>query len=104
MPIFQLIEGDLFCDGGDGVKATGHLEGQEILVVHSGSLARGSHGTSDLVRMKVVVDDGKWFRFVRDFPFPSPAAAAKVIRGHTVPGWTAWKNASGQTLSDLMKH
>ncbi|MCH8342438.1 MAG: DUF4357 domain-containing protein [Planctomycetes bacterium] len=104
MPHFQLIDADLTCIDTDfDVIATGHLEGQSVLVVHTGSTARGD-GLRDarMLEWGVVERCGKRLKFLLDFPFKSSASAASFVLGGRQPaGIDSWKDSSAQTLRQL---
>jgi hypothetical protein len=50
----------------------------------------------------LVHDDGH-LRFTRDVEFSSPSQAAAVVHGGNMNGLTAWRSATGATLSELEK-
>ncbi|MBI4703292.1 MAG: DUF4357 domain-containing protein, partial [Deltaproteobacteria bacterium] len=96
------------------IEARGHMAGGEFVVLR-GSLASGSFtpsasGSTRILRQKLMDDgvlrkrqDGKC-RFVQDFRFGSPSAAAGVVCGAETNGWTAWKDDRGRTLREVRQN
>jgi hypothetical protein len=39
--------------------------------------------------------------FSKDYEFTSPSAGARIVRGGSVNGLTAWKNKQGTMLRDI---
>lgn len=66
--------------------------GRNIALVHRRLLADG-----------VLEDADEQLRFARDHLFKSPSGAAAAVLGRTANGWTSWKRANGQTLSEVMR-
>lgn len=54
-----------------------------------------------LLDQAVLVRNGLYLEFQRDYIFDSPTAAAAVIIGRSTNGRTKWKTGSGITLRDL---
>ena len=80
-------------------------------VVYKGSQAAGSLRNSAatcggwiikirnrLLEDKVLVADGDYLSFTRDYEFDSPSAAAAVVRGGNANGLTEWRTEEGKTL------
>lgn len=101
----------LYCKGKDA-EATGEYT-EDGLVVLSGSICRNelvkSAGTwvaahrSRLLEQSILLEEGKGLRFVEDFAFPSPSAAAAVVLGRPANGWIEWKYESGKTLDEVKR-
>ncbi len=107
MTRFQLIHDDLTCHSEDGTaKATAHLEGHYVVVVHADSTAKGDWRTNErLLKQGVIKRDGDLFRFLVDFAYQSPHAASQFVTGDTrLVAWDTWKSASGVTLRNLFKN
>ena len=99
-----MVVAELSCEG-NGAKASGHLEGHEVFVVSTGSTAKGHYIVDErMLSHGVVVREGKLLRFVFDFAFPNPTTASNYILRNRRSGWLAWKNTTGQTLRELMRH
>lgn len=56
----------------------------------------------DLIKIGKIAKDGKTFRFVSDYTFSSPSAAAAIILGNSANGKIEWKDESGKTLKEMM--
>jgi hypothetical protein len=54
-----------------------------------------------LTEKNVLVSSGDHLRFLKDFEFKSPSAAAAVIRGGNANGLTEWRTDDGVTLKEL---
>jgi len=62
-----------------------------------------SHITRDKLRAAgILVADSNCLRFTLDQEFSSPSAAASVIHGGNANGLTAWQDADGKLLKDLL--
>jgi 5-methylcytosine-specific restriction protein B len=85
----------VFTESGFVVKAGSRARretapsGRNIAVVHQRLLAEG-----------VLEEVGGQLRFARDHVFKSPSGAAAAVLGRTANGWTSWRRADGQTLSE----
>ncbi len=100
-----------FCRRG-GADAKG-VYGDEGFVVLKGSVARLETTNSsvdtvgprreELVRSGVLTQGDAGYRFVRDFVFSSPSAAAAIVTGGSANGWIEWKNGRGQTLDEVYR-
>lgn len=55
---------------------------------------------SDLIKNKVLVDEGEYYVFTHDCPFNSPSAAASMIYGSNSNGRTNWKLSDGRTYKE----
>jgi len=49
----------------------------------------------------VLAPEADYLRFIRDFEFSSPSAAAAVIHGGHANGLLVWKNSAGDTLKAI---
>jgi hypothetical protein len=87
---------------------------EEGFVVFKGSKARKENvpsvaGTAierfraKLQETGVVVPEGEWLVFTKDFLFQSPSMAAIALAGRTANGWLEWKNKDGKTLDALKR-
>ena len=103
MSHFQPFDDELTCTDTDlDVVATGHIEGEDVLVVHSGSTARGDIRTSRFLNHGIVERDKDRLRFLVDFPFRTAHDAALfILWGQQPAGPNAWTTSSGQTLRQL---
>ena len=54
-----------------------------------------------LINLKVLVPEADRLRFVTDYEFSSPSAAAAVVRGGNASGLTEWRSEDGTKLKDL---
>ena len=90
-----------------GIKAAAVLRGGE-LVVEAGSLASEPYGDSsyaalhtELVQAGTLVRDGDHYRFIRNYAFRSPSAAAAAVTGRSANGTIEWKEVgTGMTYKD----
>jgi len=55
----------------------------------------------ELIKSKVLVKESGRLRFMEDYEFASPSAAAAVIKGGNANGLTSWKNSEGKTLREI---
>lgn len=83
-------------------------------VVLAGSLIRRSHtpslGQWAINKREEMIGKGKLvtynedsYKLVEDFLFKTPSGAAQIVTGRPTNGWVEWKNATGQTLSDIYR-
>jgi hypothetical protein len=54
-----------------------------------------------LHQSKVLIEEAGGLRFIQDYEFSSPSAAAAFIRGGHANGLTAWKTSDGKTLKEV---
>lgn len=54
-----------------------------------------------LIEVGDLVQEGPYYRFVRDVEFTSPSTAAGVVRGGSAAGPVQWRTQSGKTLKEL---
>lgn len=86
---------------------------EDGLVLLAGSIARkdmlaSSHpGLQNqrerLLAAGTIEETPKGYRFTRNWPFPSPSAAASLIAGGNSNGWIEWKDEAGRTLDDVYR-
>ena len=57
----------------------------------------------DLREQSVIVPDGPWLRFTKDYDLSSPSTAAGVLLGRTANGRVEWGDASGRTLKAIQQ-
>lgn len=55
-----------------------------------------------LIADQVLVDQGRWYRFGRDYEFSSASAVAAVVLSNPTNGLMALKDANGVSLKDLL--
>jgi len=80
------------------MKATALLEGSDF-IVEAGSFAQASSGGAssyenlrdELIRAGTLVPQDGHFRFLKDYAFRSPSAAASVVTGRSANGREAWR-------------
>ena len=56
---------------------------------------------SHLIEKEILTVDGNSYRFIQDYLFSSPSAAASILLGRSSNGPKAWKNSEGITLREL---
>ena len=89
------------------------FESPEGFIVISGGKARVGETASthkyvialrrSLVDRGILIPDGSQYRLTQDYTFNSPSQAAAVMMGRNANGRIEWKNAKGQSLSDIQK-
>lgn len=52
---------------------------------------------------KLVEFNEESYKLVEDFLFKTPSGAAQIVTGRPTNGWVEWKNAAGQTLSNIYR-
>ena len=90
-----------------GIRATARIQAGEF-IVEAGSLASTVVGESsysslhaELVKARVLLSEGDHFRFVQNYAFRSPSAAAVAVTGRSSNGTTEWKEVgTGITYKD----
>lgn len=106
---------ELFQIVSDDVNATGTLTDDGFLVLADSIIRKQISPSSHTHNKNIVVTrdrllatnvllnhDGQ-LRFETDHLFGSPSAAAGIVLGTSANGWTAWKRADGQTLSQVKR-
>lgn len=56
-----------------------------------------------MVEKGVLVESDKVLKFVSDYIFSSPSAAAGVVLGRRANGWIEWKFKDGKTLDEVKR-
>jgi len=119
-PVFEIVSesvvgSKIYNIKAEGADAKAQLLEDGSLNVLTGSLARiretdAFFGWSKVARQKFIeegalveVGDGISYKFTQDIVFNSPTAAAATVTGRPINGWTAWKDASGNTLDDNLR-
>lgn len=52
---------------------------------------------------KLIIVDNKSYQLTENQFFKSPSTAAELVTGRSSNGWIVWKNATGQTLSEIYR-
>jgi len=115
-PIFDEIKTALktellYCKGKDA-QATGQLTDEGFLV-HAGSKCNfkesNTAGTwiinmrKRLLEEKFLQVEGNVYRFISDYLFGSPSAAAGAVLARRANGWMEWKYKNGKTLDEVKR-
>ncbi len=90
-----------------GIRATARMQDGEF-IVEAGSLASTVVGDSsysslhaELVKARVLEAEGEHFRFIQNYAFRSPSAAAVAVTGRSSNGTIEWKEVgTGMTYKD----
>ena len=104
---------EYFIDG-SGAKAAGFPQGDGFLI-KAGAIARKEMTPSALdtnipvIRERllnegVLFDNGETLRFVKDYVFNSPSAAAEAVLARSQSGPDAWRDGEGITLKQRTEH
>jgi hypothetical protein len=56
-----------------------------------------------LIKNGILVSDGEYYIFTKDYAFSSPSSAACIILSANVSGWVLWKDKDGKTLKELFE-
>lgn len=101
----------LTCKGKDATARGEYTE--DGLVVFAGSTANvkltRTAGTwlknmrDRLVSNGVIQAEGNVYRFLTDYVFSSPSAAAAAVLGRRANGWIEWKYEDGRTLDEVKR-
>lgn len=118
-PIFEDTKAELgtntYMLSGEGFRATGQILDDGNFLMHKNSLARIRETKSFiggyaflarkqlLAERKIQVFSNDSYCFEDEVIFKSPSAAAAVITGRSINGWTAWKDVRGKTLDDNLR-
>ena len=101
----------LYCEGA-GIKASAKYTDAGMVVLKGSEMRSGTTPTASkgiqylrktLVDQAYVSLDADTYIFREDYAFTSPSAAAQVVLGRSANGWTAWKNAAGKTLDEVIR-
>lgn len=95
-----------------GIKATGHLTPNGIVVLRDSQAVLTPRESSDkypwskTLREKLkadgsLIENGDHLKFTKNVEFSSPSAAAAVIHGGQANGLTSWKNQQNKSLKEL---
>lgn len=80
------------------------FKGSTVSVNSTDSLSDSvKHERTLLKENGVIQEDGQGLVFSSDYLFPSPSRAAAVVLGRSSNGWTAWKDAEGRTLDQILR-
>jgi hypothetical protein len=99
-----------FCHSRVPVEARGQVTGDGFVVLAGSQAVAQSapHIDAQLERLRtslldqaVLVPDGTFLRFTRNYTFTSPSAAAGVLSGLKKNGLTTWRDGQGRTLKQL---
>lgn len=78
------------------------FEGSMVRFNNVGSMTKNNRDLKErLIKNRILVSDGEYYRFTKDYAFSSPSAAACIILGANVSGWQHWKDKDGNNLNDL---
>ncbi len=101
----------LTCKGKDAVAQGEYTE--DGLVVFAGSTANmkltrtaGSwvkNIRERLLTNGVIQEEGNVYRFLNDYVFSSPSAAAAAVLARRANGWIEWKYSDGRTLDEVKR-
>ena len=56
-----------------------------------------------LIDAGILKENGEHYVFTQNYLFGSPSAAASVVVGRNMNGWTSWKTKEGKALSELKR-
>lgn len=76
-------------------------EGSQAVKDHRPSAKYWMEKREDLLERKLLIPEGEYLVFSRDYEFTSPSAAGACVRGGATNGLTAWKNKDGKSLKEL---
>ena len=103
---------DLLLDS-NGVLAKARYEGGSTFIVLTGALAAKGDNPSlperyvqmrtTLLQDGILVDQGNTYRLTQDQVFNSSSAAASILLASNRNGYTAWKDAQGRILRDILE-
>lgn len=52
---------------------------------------------------KLIIVDERSYKLTENQLFKTPSAAGQMVSGRSSNGWLIWKNAAGQTLSNIYR-
>ena len=115
-PIFDHIKKPdkkdiLYCKGKDALAEGEYTE--DGLIVFAGSICNLEEtktagpwitGMRDKLKESGILQrEGNVYKFVSDYIFSSPTAAAVTVLGRNANGWTEWKYKNGKTLDEVKR-
>jgi len=96
-----------------GIKATGYLNENETVIIHSGSeiyskiknIASDSLDETrrDLLDEGIIEENMGGLQFVQDYTASSVSNAAALILGGSRNGWDYWKDSNGISINDSLR-
>jgi len=105
------IDENLYIKAARGADAVGKRTSDGFVVFKNSEIAtetvesyrkKGLNKLRDeLIDNGTIVKVGEKLKFINDYLFSSPSAAAMVIMGRSANGLMEWKNTSGQILRDI---
>lgn len=117
-PLFDTVEEEptsqkeSFKLEGRGIKAQGDLV-DDGFIVYNGSEAKldtvpSCHDylinlRNQLIKDKILINNGKHLFFNKNYVFSSPSTAGGVVLGRSTNGWTKWKSKDGKTLDEIKR-
>ena len=97
---------------GSKISGTGY-ESSDGFIVCKGTTVNKNNSKSvhnfiivkrnELIKQKVIIDNGDNWIFAQDYPFSSPSTASGVILGRSSNGRTTWKDKDGKTLKEIQE-
>jgi len=97
-----------------GIKATGYLNKNKTVIIHSGSeiyskimdIASDSLGETrqDLLDEGIIEENMGGLQFVQDYTASSVSNAAALILGGSRNGWDCWKDSNGISINDSLRN
>ncbi len=95
---------------GLNIKASARLTSNGLEVLAGSSLNQdiqsytsGSYNAlrQTLLKKEVIISNPDGLKFVKDYEFSSPSAAAATIMGYSINGRKVWKNKEGKSINDI---
>lgn len=100
--------------GAQGIKATGYLNEDETVIIHSGSeiyskikdIASDSLGETrqELLDNGIIEETIGGLQFVQDYTASSVSNAAALLLGGSRNGWDYWKDDNGISINDSLRN
>jgi hypothetical protein len=79
------------------------FKGSQAVKEDRPSSIRWAQKRKQYVKNKLLIDEGDYYVFVKDFEFGSPSTAGAIVCGGATNGLLKWKNKAGVCLKELEK-
>ncbi len=109
----DLTKKTFFISNTKGITAKGILTDEGFLVKQNSKVSKETSESyykpylkqrNKLKEQKILIEEGEFFIFTKDYMFKSPSASASIILGITANGKEHWRRADGKLLKEILEN